>query len=418
MFRTKLIPAYRPAAAAVFAAATALVVGATPSSATTTPPSGSSYAEQIANQEVLSDFRSWMMDRPDFNKGEYVSSTDDLVHRSIQLLWYGHSEFLTEVQAEAARRGISVSVDEALFSTPQYQAAADRILSDTSLQLGALSPKKVIGDDPNFKGLVVSVSTSPSAPTTSVTLSSEQLISLSAQITALTGYPAKTVQGDPAVPAAVTRDTDTPPVNSGGLMIHGSGICSSGLTITINNVTYTSTARHCTSVPYTARDGSTSYGGTHQVVSQTQWRVLEQRGYFWMFDGNYATTAKKTVRGWGDVGVNDYVFTSGGNSGTHPNLKVTTTTAYWNDGYGSAEQIEATNPTGGIAVMAGDSGGPVFTYHTDNVTVGASGMIQYFTGTASSCGTSRDPNPCGKTVGFTSVHATVDSILGARLYSG
>lgn len=108
---------------------------------------------------------------------------------------------------------------------------------------------------------------------------------------------AKTVQGDPAVPAAVTRDTDTPPVNSGGLMIHGSGICSSGLTITINNVTYTSTARHCTSVPYTARDGGTSYGGTHQVVNQTQWRVLEQRGYFWMFDGNYATTAKKTVRG-------------------------------------------------------------------------------------------------------------------------
>lgn len=183
---------------------------------------------------------------------------------------------------------------------------------------------------------------------------------------------------------------------------------------------YTSTARHCTATPYTDRDNSSvSYGNTQQVVNLTQWRVLTQTGFYWMFDGNYATSNHKTVNGYGDVGINDYVFTSGGNSGTHANLKVTTLTAWWNDGYGVAEEIEAQAPNNGVAVMAGDSGGPVFFYHTDNVTVGASGMIQYYTGgVTGGCGSARDANPCGNKVGFTSAHATVNSIPGASLYTG
>jgi len=86
---------------------------------------------------------------------------------------------------------------------------------------------------------------------------------------------------------------------------------------------------------------------------------------------------------------------------------------------GAEPQVGAVAPGGNIAAMAGDSGGPVFVYHSDNTTVGASGMIQSFNTTATAgCGSPPDPRACGNHVKFTSAHATVNSISGASLYTG
>ncbi len=385
------------------------------SAAGTTAPS----AQELDNQAALASLRSWLMDQPGFKDGEYLSSSDDLDNKAITILWYGNSLFLQSVLSEASR-GIAVTVDHSLFSSTQYEEAAAKVLSaPVASDFGGLIPQTVSGDDTAFKGLVVRVAYKDGGVSDGRTATQTQLDAVAKQATLISGYPAKAVLSDAAHPAT-TRDTDTPAMNAGGLMLHGSGICSSGFAISLNNTTYTSTARHCTATPYTDRDNSSvSYGNTQQVVNLTQWRVLTQTGFYWMFDGNYATSNHKTVNGYGDVGINDYVFTSGGNSGTHANLKVTTLTAWWNDGYGVAEEIEAQAPNNGVAVMAGDSGGPVFFYHTDNVTVGASGMIQYYTGgVTGGCGSARDANPCGNKVGFTSAHATVNSIPGASLYTG
>lgn len=361
------------------------------------------------------------MDQPEYALGEFVSASDNLDTLSTQLLWFGDGQFLQKVKDEASRRGIGVTVRSAMFDRQSLSNVSARLLGlDTAAQ--GLEPQVVVGDDPSFDGLVVRVALDgPMAPSSADKAAVETALqTVRGELQQQSQYPVKVVLSDKAIPAA--RSSDTSPFNAGGYLTAPGGVtCSSGFAIKISGVAYTSNARHCTHNSYYPRDGtsSTLYGGTKQVVNLTQWRVLQGRGHYWMFDGAYSTNNHKTVNGYGDVGIDDYVFTSGGNSGTHPNLKVTSLTASWNDGFGSASQVEAAASGGNIAAMAGDSGGPVFTYHTDGTTVGASGMIQSFTTTATAgCGSARDLQACGNHVLFTSAHATVDSIPGASLYTG
>ena len=375
-------------------------------------------AAEINNQNVMSGLRTWLMDQPEYSAGEYISSTDNLDARSMEVLWYGTSAFQGKFAAQAKAADVSVTFRPSLYSAPQLLSASEKILDAPSPgAANGLVPQTVIGDDASFNGLVVTVAYKDGGISDGRTATPEQITALQQLDETLSGFPIRVTLGDTHY-AATTRDTDSSQFNAGGFMIHGGAVCSNGFAIKISGVSYTSTARHCTAVPWTGRDSSNSYGTTHAVDNTTQWRYLSTAGFYWMFDGNYATSAHKTVNSYTDVGLNDYVFTSGGNSGTHPNLKVTSVNAQWNDGYGVASEIEAASTNNTIAAAAGDSGGPVFGYHTDNTTVGAAGMIQYYVGSLSSCGSMRDGNPCGPKVGFTSAHATVSTTAGASLVTG
>lgn len=384
---------------------------------------GAQTVKQMQAQETLMGLRGWMMDQPEYADGEFVSATDNLDAVSTEMLWYGDSPFLQKVKDEAARRGITVTVKPALFDRQTLLEESTKLLdTDTSAQ--GLAPQVVVGDDDNFDGLVVRTALDgDNAPSTDKSAVDASLQRAEATLQAASRFPVKVELSEKYI--AGSRSLDTSPFNAGGYMLAPGGhTCSSGFAIKISGTAYTSNARHCTFNSYYPRDGtsSTLYGGTKQVVALTQWRVLQGHGHYWMFDGPLNTNNHKTVSGYGDVAKDDIVFMAGGNSGTHPNLKVTSLAASWNDGYGVEPQIEAQAPGGKIAAMAGDSGGPVFVYRPppNDTKVYASGMFQAFNTTVTSggCGSARDANPCGNKLLFTSAHATVNSIAGASLYTG
>jgi hypothetical protein len=147
---------------------------------------------------------------------------------------------------------------------------------------------------------------------------------------------------------------------------------------------------------------------------------MSQTGFYWMFNHGWNSTTFSTVIGFQDLGVGDLVCTEGGNSGEHCDVKVTNlgVSINLNDGYGWFSSIVASQQTAGaIAVMGGDSGGPVMSLNNTSAgQVRAAGMIQAQGSAAASCPQARDQFPCSKTVYFTSMRTIVGSIPGATLY--
>jgi hypothetical protein len=93
-------------------------------------------------------------------------------------------------------------------------------------------------------------------------------------------------------------------------------------------------------------------------------------------------------------------------------------------GNGSVSTIEGEQMTsGGIAVIQGDSGGPVITLPSTAGDVYAAGMIQGLvspSSTGSACGPVyfAGSNECSRYVLFTSTRTIVNSISGAALVTG
>ncbi len=154
--------------------------------------------------------------------------------------------------------------------------------------------------------------------------------------------------------------------------------------------------------------------------------MLSATGDALAFDGPYnSVNFWKTVIGYEDLAVNDYVCTGGGNSGEHCNIKVVSLSVLWYDGYSLFQVIQAyQQASGAIATIQGDSGGPVISLaSTSSGQVRAAGMIQvsFSTGmTGSACGPVRDAgsNQCFTDVGFTSMRTFVGSLSGASLLTG
>jgi hypothetical protein len=124
-----------------------------------------------------------------------------------------------------------------------------------------------------------------------------------------------------------------------------------------------------------------------------------------MFDGSWNNPDgyRKPVQELRDVGLNTLVCTSGGNSGVHCNVKVTAMVVSFNDGYGTVSTMRGVQQTSGrIAVIQGDSGGPVLISYA-NGKVGAVDMIQGLeNGTTSGCGSVHDAGATCVLLGFSS----------------
>jgi len=243
-----------------------------------------------------------------------------------------------------------------------------------------------------------------------------------------TGVAARFEIAGPPVLTAATRDTDSPPFNAAGFMVRhlSDGTytwCSSGFAINdVAGRSHTTTARHCTEQAYRAADGTYMYGQTVTMSGSGAAREQSAGGFYWMFDGPYNTSTKRTVVGLRDVSLGDYVCTSGGNSGSHCGLQINDMAFWLNDGSGLVETIQAVNWTyHGIAAAKGDSGGGVLVHSGANVY--AVGMLQAGDNACDdwSCpsGTVHTPATCYSYTYFTSMRVIVNTMPGgATLLTG
>ena len=372
----------------------------------------------IRNQDALSRFRAWMLGQPGFAASGYIGSVDDLAHKATTFLWSGPgTPFLRAVIAQGAREGITVSVRHRTYSLRQLQGAALTAWHQAAAgQWSGFKVSSVVVVSPSYDGIIVN-GTYTRAPAAG---RAPQVRALRATIA---GVPARVQPGKPAG-LTNTRDTDTAPFNAGGYMQGSNGhTCSSGFAINYNGATHTTTAQHCVDLSYHGRASSSSYGSSVATSGSSGGRVLSATGDDLAFDGPYnSVNTWKTVIGYEDLAVNDYVCTGGGNSGEHCGVKVTNLNVLWWDGYSLFGVIEAYQQTSGqIADIQGDSGGPVISLaSTSSGQVRAAGMIQGYNDngmTGSACGAVYDlnSNVCSRDVVFSSMRTFVNSLSGASL---
>ncbi len=379
-------------------------------------------ATTISNQEALSVFRSWMIDQAGFADSGYVGSIDDLARKAITIMWYGpHTPLLSAIVKEGERRGIAVSVQRRAHSLRQIRAATNEIWQQAAagewagFKISFIAAVGATDDDITVNGTYTAAPAERRAP------------QVRSRATAVMGVPVHVTPGVSA-DTSTGRDDDFAPFNAGGYMLSPSTghTCSSGFAINLGGTSNTTTARHCSADDYQDRAASNRYGTGVRTSTDGGGRVLSATGAALAFDGAYnSNNFWKTVIGYADLGVNDFVCTGGGNSGEHCNIKVTNLLVSFNDGSGSFSTIEGVQQSSGaIAQIQGDSGGPVISLaSTSSGQVRAAGMIQGFLGagmTGSACGAVYDAggNKCSTNVLFSSMRTVVNGIPGASLRTG
>jgi hypothetical protein len=364
-------------------------------------------------------YKSWLITVSGIYESGYVESANYAESHSVSLLWAGSSHLQDVARAEAVKREINLTIHPVRYSRADLQDATDKIwASKKSEQWQGLILHSIVGTDLTHDGLIVEGHYSDldsGRAEARLSQASRFAKSIADEVVdvRITEAPVKTT----------TRSTDTGPFNAGGQMSGpNSSLCTSGFGVRINGTVRTTTARHCTDTPYHAADlSSSSYGSPYQVVSGVGVTVLTGGGFHWMFDGFWwdPTGYHKTVVGYADLAINDFVCTSGANSGVHCNIKVDNLLVSWNDGYGPFWNITGLRQDDLPAAARGDSGGPVLVPYGNDTTVGAAGMMQY-ANTNTNCGSGlRSPTDCYRRVGFSSTRSLVNDLgPGAILLTG
>ncbi|GIG22931.1 hypothetical protein Cch01nite_36550 [Cellulomonas chitinilytica] len=397
----------------------AAVASPTPPGPTTADPAKSwpagVDARFIQNQQDLDALKTWIIDQPGVASSGYVDQVHDSAHRAVTLLWHGTDELQRRAVKEAGRRGITVTVEQRSHSLPEIVAASNAILDRADeLAASGFVVQDVVGVQAGVDGIVVEgtavapAATSRSQAAPSAAAATTAAPAPAAVAASITDLPV-TFVSDVSTAVASGRNSDTSPFYAGGYMISGSEVCSAGFALKIGGSNKITTARHCIpSGSWKARSGTASYGSISKNASDGALSVLTGSGAGRTFTAGIGSTNTLPVVGYSDVGINDYVCTSGGNSGQHCGVKVTAMSVSFNDGtgHGNVSTIKAVADSG-ISVIQGDSGGPVFI--NKGAGVSAVGMIQGLqNGSTSGCGTVVDSgNLCSKTVLFSSIHTVL-----------
>ncbi|KAA2251177.1 hypothetical protein F0L68_37765 [Solihabitans fulvus] len=373
----------------------------------------------LQRRETLMAFKSWLIGVPGISEAGFVESANYPETLSTTLLWSGRSSLQDAVRGEAARRGITVTFKSVKYSRKQVQEATDRVWASVHSPVWKdFVVTSVVGPDLTHDGIVVrghhQAKGADTAAAQAQTLASAQSVANAVDDVA--------IAPDPTLYA--TRSTDFSPYNAGGMIrgSDGSG-CTSGFAIWRSGYSWTTTARHCTAASWTAWDApGNSYGNAYDT-SASGGRMLTGDGYQLMFDGawNDPNGFAKTVVGFADLSINDWVCSSGANSGVHCGIQVDNLSVSFNDGFGSFSTIrgQQRDPSQ-IGGAHGDSGGPMLVpYSTNNwTTVGAAGMLQGSLGPqTSSCGSLRIATTCASEIEFSSMRTVVND-LGATLRTG
>lgn len=366
----------------------------------------------VARQEALMSFKTWLVELPGIWESGFVESANSAATNSTTLLWAGSSPLQDAARAEAAKRGITLTVKPVRYTRAELTAARDAVwASRKSGQWNGFVVHAVVGTDMSHDGIIVQ------GHYEGVSKSEEQRRLATASVYARSLSAAVVDVRITAPQVNTTRGNDTAPFNAGGMMRSRPGTighCTSGFAIWLNGQDRATTARHCNDTPYTVWDnGNLSYGFQQLVVPGSGAAVLTSRGYFWMFDGawNDPNSYHKTVVGYADLSEGDWICTSGAVSGVHCEIEVQNLLHAHDDGQGVFWTISARQLGNGVAVAQGDSGGPVLVPYSTNgwTTVGAAGMNQWGTETRA-CGSVRTSTTCFNWVGFTSMRTMVEEI--------
>ncbi|GAA2379216.1 hypothetical protein [Dactylosporangium salmoneum] len=405
---------------------------ALPAAADETPPpagqagDGSALLVQpalAARQDRLMQLRTWIITQPGIEDTGYIESVNDAADLSTTVLWYGPASALQDgIRKEAKRLGVSVTFKQRKYSRGQLIAAATAAFHSSGKgALAGFTLHSVGAIAADFDGIVIRGDQAGAPAAGRAALDASTAGAISAQLGVDVSI---TSDSGPLVAATATRDSDSPAFNAGGLMSSPSttSFCTSGFGIILNGVARTTTARHCWQHDYKTVYSGYTYGDGLVNSPEGAARVMTAGGFYWMFDGAWNNTAgyKKTVIGYGDVGLNDLVCTSGANSGVRCNIKVTNMWVLHNDGMGADFwTIEGHQQNDTIAATQGDSGGPVFTTVGDTQ-VRATGMIQAVQKTWTNCVGVRLGTAdiyCSSWVYFSSMR-TINNSLGATLRTG
>ena len=369
------------------------------------------------------------------------------------LLWHGPATpLLQAIIADGQGRGLTVKVEYRKYGISDLEAAASAAYSEAAripgyriAAIGALTA--------NYDGIqIYGYYQNRSAATTATA----EVSALPARVAADTGVAAEVRPGRPvtdltlklskaqadrlrpSIPAAApngNRDQDYSPFSASDFMLsptlrtegggYPAGACSSGFGISVNGVAHITTARHCVKDPY--RGGANvndfeaydypadKYGSVSGFSGNAGMAAyLSAPGYGSIFDGPYNTGTVRAIAGFADVGLNDYVCVSGGNSGSHCNIQITDMLYKFSDGWGAiVNTIQAIQVNGTIAAMEADSGSGI--YQFDGVRWWAVGMVQGGDLFISSCGAARVPVACSEDVIFSSVHTILNNIPGSAI---
>jgi hypothetical protein len=388
----------------------------------------------MKNQQDLDNFRTWLNALPGLHSAGFYEAAVDIPTRTMTLLWHGSSSLQQRAMREGARRGLKVVIKQVPYTYSQVMHGMQALLkSDIATPQGSFHVTSVGGPVLNVDSLSVAgyFTSNRSGPHAQAAVAASGA-ALGEATRQRAGMATTTSYGLPSqdfvihVNSANTRSTDTPAFNAGGMIrgADGSG-CTSGFAISINGVTHTTTARHCTGVPYRAWDrASSNYGTTTTTSGIGLARILSGTGFYYSFDGawNNPNGYVKVVSDTTAVSLGSNVCSSGANSGVHCNLVVDQMNESFNDGLGGSVTTIRVHQTvsGQIAAAEGDSGGPVLIPNTDGVHIWAVGMIQGSNETlTSNCGSLRaGPALCSAYTELTSIQTIINSISGAAIVKG
>jgi len=393
-----------------------------------------------ATQSTLSDFRNWTVNEVGTGSG-YIDSINDAKTTSVTLLWAGAPNAMqADVLAEAQRRTITATVVQRQYTKDQLTQAAAAAMASSGSGSGVFANFHIdiaIPVSPDFDGVTINGQHNANPADTAA---ADQ--ALSQQATQALGVAVKVQTTPSATPAATPRDDDSPAFNAGGFMTYRKDgkdwVCTTGFALKVGSSTYTTTARHCNGTNFLPYHSSAWFPSKYQIKSFTgdgAAALLNVSGSQLMFFGGIKSTSRANVvpdPTTGNAGKNvgngpgDYVCTSGANSGTHcgggQSLRVYTWGVPWDDttGHGTVSTIIADRVDGGLAVVSGDSGGPVYANKTATQ-VYAVGMIQASYGAKypAPCGlTAVKPLDCSSRVYYTSTNSIITSVPNAQLYYG
>lgn len=377
--------------------------------------------EFIDNQRILGEFKGWILEQPGVEQSGYIDQVNDAAHLSTRLLWFGDDSLKAAALEQASSRGITASVEQRPQPLSVINSIAARI-SDRSGELAAA-------------GFAISSVVGVQAETSTIQVEGE-LTRLNGSPEAITrrmseiaGVPVSIVIDRRVDLAVATRWDDSSPFYAGGYMKSSHGTCSSGFAVRYAGANHATTARHCNpgSGGYTARGGWASYGAVIATTADAALNVLSGAGAGRTFDNewNNGSGFSKSVLNVFNVGLNDRICTSGGNSGVHCNVKITAMSVYIDDGHGYFSTIRGVQQNSAdIAAIQGDSGGPVFMPYGGSYDqrVGAVGILQAVeNGASGACGSVHDAGSslCSRTVLFSSIQtALIHGGLHANLVSG
>ncbi|WP_146076120.1 hypothetical protein [Rathayibacter rathayi] len=367
----------------------------------------------VENQRLLGALKSWILAQPDVDSSGYIDQVNDAENGSVRLLWSGQSPLRAAAVNRAAELGIDAVIEERPYSLARIDEIASAVLEHADdITAAGFTVSSVVGVQADTAGIQVE-GDFVRGPVNDQARDS-LLESVKTVVAGVAGVALDVLPGHSASTAGGTRADSTAPFFAGSYiqMQASESTCSTGFSMRVNGVDHATTARHCDprGDVFRARDGKAIVGSGLVTSRDGAMTVLTGPGTGRTFDGawNDAKGYNKRVHNRYDVGLNDRVCTSGGNSGVHCGIKVTATAVYADDGSGRFSNVRGEQQnSGAIAAIQGDSGGPVFVPYGGalNGYVGAVGMIQFVQDASTKgCGSVHDSGgKCSRTVLFSTI---------------